>query len=172
MKRIRRALLVALPALIGALFYWHAFFDDRVIARTVTTTGQQRVTLLSRPHTLDRVYKSMQGPCSSHASIRLGDDSQRDQRELIWLTGIRAELVDRDGQSPVSREFFCHSNLTFNIDGLTPARRRTDSEFTPTQDLRLFTLVVTTYDNPTGEPIDAMSILYVYCRDRQFEMSR
>jgi hypothetical protein len=29
--------------------------------------------------------------------------------------------------------------------------------------------LVTTYHNPTHEPIDAMSILYVYCRDRQFE---
>ncbi|MBC8109182.1 MAG: hypothetical protein H7Z14_21530, partial [Anaerolineae bacterium] len=138
MKLLRRSLMVLLVAFIAGVFYWHAVFDDRVLARDVTAAGQ-RVTLLSRTHTLGRIYMSMQGPFSNQPDIRLTDDDQ--PRELIWITGVRAELVGRDGSSPISREFFCHSNLTFNLDKLSPARTRSDSEFTPTQDWRLFTLI-------------------------------
>src|SRR5215210_5057898 len=105
MKILRRSLMVLLVALIAGVFYWHAVFDDRVIARDVTAAGQ-RVTLLSRTHTLDRIYMSMQGPFSNQSEIQLTEGSQ--PRELIWITGLRAELVGRDGSSPISREFFCH----------------------------------------------------------------
>src|SRR5262245_22762540 len=103
-KFVRRGLIVAALVCIGGVFYWNAFHNDRVIARDVSSDGAHRVTLLSRSHTIDQIYMSMQGPFSNHGNVRLDEAANRD---LIWLRGIRVDLVGRDGEQPISREFFC-----------------------------------------------------------------
>lgn len=65
---------------------------------------------LSPVYTVDREYRSMKGP-SSTQTIRL---PEADSKELLWITGYRAEIVGPDGESPVSQEFMCHSNLDFD----------------------------------------------------------
>ncbi len=135
MRIFRRVLLVALCAGIGGLFYWNHYFSDRIDSRTRDASGVQRVALVSRTQTLDRIYESMQGPFSNHAEIRLVDARPR---ELLWIRGIRCELVERDGRTPISREYFCHSNLTFTPGKTAPDR---DQRFTSNQDGRLFTLI-------------------------------
>jgi hypothetical protein len=113
---------------------------DRIEARTDGVDGRASVTLLSRTHTLDRIYQSMQGPFSNHAAVRLVNARRRP--ELLWLTGARVDVVGADARSPVSREFFCHGNVTFTPDQLSPRRGDgPNAPFTPMPDLRLFTLV-------------------------------
>jgi hypothetical protein len=66
--------------------------------------------VVSEVYTIDRVYKSMQGPSSwIHTSILPGQPG-----ELIWVTGYRAEVVGPDGKTVLSPDFMCHSNLSFD----------------------------------------------------------
>ena len=65
------------------------------------------VEVLSQTYTIDRLYKSMQGPQSSQ-EVRLSDANPP---ELLWITGYDAVMVGPDGAAPMPQEFMCHSNL-------------------------------------------------------------
>lgn len=67
--------------------------------------------VLSPTYTVDRKYRSMQGPQSTQ-QVRL-DASPLP--ELLWITGYRAVMVGADGASPMSQEFMCHSNLDIDM---------------------------------------------------------
>ncbi len=130
-KTLRRSLIVVLGVAIAGMVYFAAVGGDRVVAREM-----DHVTLLSRSYTIDRLYQSMQGPSSEHQNIRLVEGSGR---ELLWVTGVRAEIVGPDGQAQRPQEFFCHSNLTF-----TPQKNGDEHEATGrtrTPEGRLFTLI-------------------------------
>ena len=131
LKLIRRILIAVLAIVLPTVLYLHTYHVDRVLAQSPTS-----VTLLSRTHTIDQIYLSMQGPYSNHADIKLIDSSAP---QLLWLTGIGVELVGRDGATPVSKEYFCHANLVFSPDHMTS--QRVNGPFTPSQDQRLFTLI-------------------------------
>ena len=92
---IRRSLMVLIVGAIAYLLFWNTRHSDRVLARETSSSGAgagHSVTLLSRTHTLDRIYQSMQGPFSNHEQIRL---LETPTRELLWITGLRSSLVDR-----------------------------------------------------------------------------
>ena len=137
MKRclLRRALVLALIVCVVGMFVWHFATRNRIIARTISTSGVSAITLLSRSHVIDRLYPSMHGPVSQQESIPLL--KQRND-ELIWLTGIQTELVDADSETVISPEFFCHSNLTLTRMDRDPART---ANITPCAEGRMFTLV-------------------------------
>ncbi len=63
--------------------------------------------VLSKTYTIDRKYRSMEGP-SSVERIHLGDPQKP---ELLWITGIRTEMVQEDGTSPQLPELMCHVNI-------------------------------------------------------------
>jgi hypothetical protein len=132
---LRRALLLVLIISIASMFVWHFTTQNRIVARTISASGVSTITLLTRSHTIDRLYPSMHGPMSQHESIGLLE--QRNP-ELIWLTGIDSELVDADTEQVISPEFFCHSNLT--LTNMERDRTRT-ANITPCAEGRLFTLV-------------------------------
>lgn len=90
-------------------------------------------TVLSRTYDIDQKYRSMMGP-SSRESLLLGDDDIAPD-ELLWITGYRAVMVGRDGETPERQEFMCHSNL--DID---PMAHRQAFDTTATFSSRLFTL--------------------------------
>src|SRR5438876_796817 len=71
-------------------------------------------------------------PYCNQANFRLVESPGR---ELLWVTGLHCDLVGKDGKSEISREFFCHSNLTFT------KQERESKDFTSSQDFRLFTLI-------------------------------
>lgn len=71
------------------------------------------VEVLSQTYTVDRLYKSMQGPQSTQ-EVRL---SSAEPPELLWITGYEAVMVGPDGASPTPQEFMCHSNLDFRDVG-------------------------------------------------------
>jgi hypothetical protein len=136
--RTLAVLLLVIASGAAALLTRGARHADRVAARTTGADGRGSVTLLSRTHTIDRIYQSMQGPHGNHAGVELAPGTG--QPELLWLTGVRTEIVGPDGLGEVSREFFCHANLTFAPDRLS-ARRTGGATFTDMPDMRLFTLV-------------------------------
>lgn len=63
--------------------------------------------VLSPVYTVDKKYKSMMGPQST-TEVALGDPAKK---ELVWITGYRANMVGADGNSSMPQEFMCHSNL-------------------------------------------------------------
>ena len=70
----------------------------------------ETVTFLSRNLTIDRIYKSMQGPADSQ-SISLTNDNPP---ELLWITNYHVAVMEPDGETPALQEFMCHNNLDFN----------------------------------------------------------
>lgn len=67
---------------------------------------------ISPVYTIDKIYHSMEGP-SSVERITLGDPNGT--AELLWVTGIRTEMVDADGTTPQLPELMCHVNV--DLDG-------------------------------------------------------
>lgn len=63
-------------------------------------------TFLSKVFTVDRIYRSMQGP-RKRSTVRLLDT---EDPELLWITGFEAVMVGADGETPKSQQFMCHSN--------------------------------------------------------------
>ncbi len=63
--------------------------------------------ILSEVFQVDRQYRSMMGPEETQ-QITLLDGGDR---ELLWITGFRAEVVGPDGDSRMPADFLCHSNV-------------------------------------------------------------
>ena len=69
-------------------------------------TQGQSSTFLSRIFTVDRIYRSMQGP-TKRRRVRLLDAAEP---ELLWVTGFKAVKVGEDSEFHKSQQFMCHSN--------------------------------------------------------------
>jgi len=68
----------------------------------------QTYRVLSQTYTIDKKYRSMEGPASVQR-IRLGDPTK--PVELLWITGVRTEMVAADGSTPQLPELMCHVNI-------------------------------------------------------------
>ena len=89
--------------------------------------------VLSKVYTIDRIYRSMEGP-GSIQRINIGDP---DHPELLWIVGVRTEMVGEDGKTPQLPELMCHVNVDldtkrhstlFNLNRLTAPRLVTLSQ--------------------------------------------
>lgn len=76
-------------------------------ALTAAADTVQRKEILSDTYTIDRQYRSMEGP-GSLQTVYLG---ARDKPELLWVTGVRTEMVGADGKTPQLPELMCHVNV-------------------------------------------------------------
>ena len=68
--------------------------------------------ILSKVYTIDRKYRSMEGP-SSMQKIVLGTGVTP---ELLWITGVRTEMVAEDGTTPQLPELMCHVNVDLDTN--------------------------------------------------------
>ncbi len=68
--------------------------------------------VLSKEYEVDRLYRSMEGP-SSVQRVALGPEPHK--RELLWIVGFEALMVDPVGDNAVSQEFMCHTNLDVDV---------------------------------------------------------
>jgi hypothetical protein len=103
--------------------------------RTVATldgTPVYRKEILTEVYTIDRIYKSMTGPMAT-LRFELQPDGGP---ELMWVTGFEATMMAPDGETEMSREFMCHSNLSTRQDPGTTYRLPTALQARS----RLFTL--------------------------------
>lgn len=89
------------------------------------------VDIYSDVFTVDREYRSMQGPLSEAR----GALSDADPPELLWITGYRAVMVDGDTEAPMPQEYMCHANLDLDM-----AAHRERFGWEKTASRRLFTL--------------------------------
>src|SRR5262245_66582643 len=67
----------------------------------------QTYRVLSETYTIDKKYRSMEGP-SSMQRITIGDPTKA---ELLWITGIRTEMVGEDGATARRPELMCNVNV-------------------------------------------------------------
>ncbi len=141
MKQLRIVLYFVLFGLFVAGAWWYADNLDspRVLGRTDHGDGSHSVDILSPAYKLDRVYKSMRGPHSNQPRLRLAEQLGHD--EILWLTGVETSLVEAESLEPISNEYFCHANLTFNPDTTSPEEHNDAFESPTHVDWRLFTLI-------------------------------
>ena len=104
MHRRRFALLAIAVLLLGPAVYSLTRPDP---------AKSSDLTLVSGGYRLDKIYRSMEGPWSIQRNIQLQPPSSEPRASTIWITGLDMQVVDANEQTPVSQEFFCHSNLTF-----------------------------------------------------------
>jgi hypothetical protein len=96
------------------------------------------LTLISDSYRLDKRYRSMEGPSSVQREIKF---AAKTKSPVQWITGLEIEVVDAYKQTPISPEFFCHSNLTFADHGDTPDQYHARLGGKAHLDWRLFSLV-------------------------------
>jgi hypothetical protein len=77
-----------------------------LLAASIAPSQTYRV--LSQTYTIDKKYRSMEGPASVKR-ITLGDPAK--SPELLWITGVRTEMVGEDGATPQLAELMCHVNV-------------------------------------------------------------
>jgi hypothetical protein len=106
--------------------------------------------ILSDVYEVDRIYKSMEGPASTE-SVTLGKTSER---ELLWIVGFEAVMVEPESGDQLSQEFMCHTNLDIDPE-LHTQQFKSDKRITG----RLFTLSQGQYriDLPPGYGIPITS---------------
>lgn len=88
-------------------------------------------TVYSDALTVDTLYASMQGPYDI-VRVHLTDSTSR---ELVWVVGYEASIVDAESREPMSSEYMCHSNADLDM-----ARHREIFGWTKYPSRRLFTL--------------------------------
>jgi len=132
MYRRPLALLVIATGLLGPAVYSLTRPDP---AKT------SDVTLVSGGYRLDRIYRSMEGPWSIQRDIQLQPPGSGSPASFVWITGLEMQVVDATKQTPVSQEFFCHSNLTFAEHSNGPDKMNEQASNKMQLAGRLFTLV-------------------------------
>jgi len=129
--RVNRRELALLA--IAAALLWPAFYSLTPPHRA----KESILTLTSDQYRLDKIYRSMEGPWSVQRGIELGSTKKS---RVQWITGLETEVVDATEQTPISQEFFCHSNLTFAEHGPLPDQYNNELGGKTHLDWRLFTL--------------------------------
>lgn len=113
--------------------------------------------VLSQTYTIDKKYRSMEGP-GSVIPVHLGD---RERPELVWLTGIKTEVVGEDGTAAAPQEMMCHLNV--EIDA---AKHKTLFALKRMPSSRLMTLSQGVFEmklpDGFGFPVSSTEPLYLY----------
>jgi cyclophilin family peptidyl-prolyl cis-trans isomerase len=76
----------------------------------VAARAEEKV-VFSEAYTIDRKYKSMEGPFSTR-NVHLVDSAEP---ELIWLLGVETVMVGEDGETLTLPEFMCHVNVDIDL---------------------------------------------------------
>lgn len=71
----------------------------------------QTKAVLSPVYSIDKIYRSMEGPSSAQQVTLLDQEPP----ELLWITGFRTEMMGADGQTPSKPEYMCHVNLDLDV---------------------------------------------------------
>ena len=123
--------LIVVTALATVLLFapgsWSSPWQNK--AEEIAAATHTR-TVLSRVYTVDRKYRSMEGPFGTQ-EVRL---AEFEPPELLWITGYEALMVSPGGD-PTAQEFMCHSNLDIDV-----AAHKARLGANPSFSTRLFTL--------------------------------
>ena len=131
--------MAALLVTIGVLYaHQQGWSLVRKPTGETRANGSNQVEVISQPYTLDKIYMSMTGPSGNHPVTCL---LPKAKPQLVWLTGLRTEVLDADNRDTISPEFCCHANLTFDPKRITPDKHNAEFANSTHMDWRFFTLV-------------------------------
>lgn len=82
-----------------------------LFATFAAEAAMQKKEVLSPVYTIDRKFKSMEGPQSTQDVFLL----ETEKPELLWITSFQSEMVGADGESPMLPELMCHVNLDIDM---------------------------------------------------------
>lgn len=99
-------------------------------------TAETAVTY-SPDYNVDRIYESMRGPLEERTGYYLSDG---DAKQVLWITGFRAEAVNADSGEAAPQEFVCHNTLSFNYRTRTQALAESLIPASHRASQRLFTI--------------------------------
>jgi len=80
----------------------------------------QTVRILSKPHTIDRVYKSMEG-ITDRKRFNLLTDLEKS--ELLWVTAGKIDIFDENDGTNKTEQFLCHAYMKFDHQFFKEHRR-------------------------------------------------
>jgi hypothetical protein len=126
----------------GVLIYKHeqsALAACSILSSSDSPDGKGHLEILSAAYSMDRLYPSMEGPASNQGSIKLSPGSSED--EVLFVTGISSQMVDKENRREAPVEFFCHANLTLSLGNSSPDKHNASFEHPTHMDWRLATLV-------------------------------
>lgn len=113
---------------------------SRVLAVNEDLPNQTgRIDLLSGAYRIDRCFKSMEGPYSNQAGIKLSPN--QDDQKVLFITEVQSSIVNAETLKPTSSEYFCHANLTLNPKKSSPEKHNQGFAVPTHMDWRLITLV-------------------------------
>jgi hypothetical protein len=124
---------LGIAAAVGgsALFGYAHWQRSRRPSEDQIAAIERTAEVLSEVFTIDRKYRSMQGPEATTTGALLDSDPP----ELLWIIGYRAVMVDADAVAEMPQDFMCHANLNLDI-----AEHRERFAWTKNASPRLFTL--------------------------------
>lgn len=132
-----------------------ALLAAAAVAVALPVAAQKQV--LSNVYTIEKKYRSMEGPAGIQ-TVYLGD---QEVPELLWVTGIKTEVVGEDGKTLASQELMCHLNV--EIDA---AKHKALFDLKRYPASRLMTLSQGVFEMKTpdgfGFPIASVEPLIVY----------
>jgi hypothetical protein len=133
MSRATRWIALGLVAagLGGGLWAWQRARRGSQLTEAQVAALERSTEVLSEVFTIDRKYRSMQGPESTTTGALLDSDPP----ELLWIIGYRAQMVDAAGTAEMPAEFMCHTNLNVDME-----EHRQRFAWTKNASPRLFTL--------------------------------
>lgn len=130
---------LGLVSVYSAIAWFSKPLPKGVVAIVDKVDGEKAAILLSDTYLIDRVYQSMQGPFSTDYGVSLEKSAAKP--ELIWVTGLNAEVVGESGKKRISQEFFCHANLTLDSKNWSAEKHNQLFKNRTSLDSRLFTLI-------------------------------
>ncbi len=111
---------------LSLFIVFNAFAIQKACAEAnIKATAEKQLVIhevehLSKVLTLDRIYKSMEGP-TDNQNFRFVES---DTSELIWLVGMEVDIVGEDGKTSQAPSFLCHTNVSFDSTKLNSKTRR------------------------------------------------
>ncbi|MDB6004364.1 MAG: hypothetical protein JWR15_1351 [Prosthecobacter sp.] len=126
----------------GVLVYQQATLREQrafILSSSDSPDGKGHLEILSKAYSIDRLYQSMEGPASNQPSLKLSPKCSDD--EVLFVTGISSQMVDKDNRSEAPVELFCHANLTLSSTHSSPDKHNAGFEHPTHMDWRLATLV-------------------------------
>ncbi len=110
-----------------------------ILSSSDSPDGKGHLEILSAAYSIDRMYQSMEGPAGNHPMIKLHPGGNDD--EVLFVTGVSSQMVDKENRKEASAEFFCHANLTLCRETSSPDKHNAGFERPTHMDWRLATLV-------------------------------
>jgi hypothetical protein len=80
-------------------------------AATASPAAVRKFELLSDLYTIEKKYRSMEGPQSMEKVTLMEGPPQ-----LLWIVGVKTEMVEEDGKTPQLPELMCHVNIDLDSE--------------------------------------------------------